>query len=325
MASTFQRFKHFLSLPTALILFLSASIGYFVIIDWINVTDVLDETTGYSYGYGYGYDCFTDRDKFTEQYVTKCKDKEEDYRYDYGYGYNPDAIVEQVEVIEKEKSSGGCRWCNYSQDYNNETINKEELKNSIKEFSEKPLSDAEKESIKDWKFNTETTIAYLYAKAFGITTIGNINDAQPEAWTTRAQLAKMMVQFSTNVLWKTADSTRTEICSTYADVDSSLGDLADFISLACEAKIMGLQVDEETPLVNFNPNAFVSRWEFLTVLGRLIFNNKYKNMEPYYAWYMDAFFTAGIIKVNDPTLLDIRAHIWIILQRTHDRLSQSWE
>lgn len=277
-----------------------------------------DTTTWYWYGYGYGYDCSINI--FNQ--IT-CKDNT--YRYDYGYGYNPDAIVEQVEVIEKEKWYGSCGWCNYSQDYNNETISKEELKNSIKEFSEKPLSDAEKESIKDWKFNTETTIAYLYAKAFGITTIGNINDAQPEAWTTRAQLAKMMVQFSTNVLWKTADSTRTEICSTYADVDSSLGDLADFISLACEAKIMGLQVDEETPLVNFNPNAFVSRWEFLTVLGRLIFNNKYKNMEPYYAWYMDAFFTAGIIKVNDPSLLDIRAHIWIILQRTHDRLSQSWE
>ena len=40
-------------------------------------------------------------------------------------------------------------------------------------------------------------------------------------------------------------------------------------------------------------------------------------MEPYYAWYMDAFFTAGIIKVNDPSLLDIRAHIWINSSKEH--------
>lgn len=83
--------------------------------------------------------------------------------------------------------------------------------------------------------------------------------AKPEEGTTRAQLAKMMVQFASKALGKTMDTTRVSMCSKYTDVDASLGDLKDFITVACASKIMGLEVDENTPLQAFDPNKIVTR------------------------------------------------------------------
>lgn len=57
------------------------------------------------------------------------------------------------------------------------------------------------------------------------------------------------------------------------------------------------------------------------MLGRLILNHAYENMDPYYAGYMTALLNAAIITVNDPTLLDSRANIWIMLERAHKWLA----
>lgn len=335
MSSRFEKLKVFLSLPTALVLFLTSSIAAFIVISEFSNWTTYDETTWYGYGYGYGYDpdeCVTKWITENEQFETTCY-----YEYNYGYGHNPDTITTTGDTITNTWNTstgsiwwygwwyaGGCLWCNYDPEYENIHIDTEKVRQTIDDFSQRPLTDEEKKSIENSVFNTETTLAYLYAKAFGITTLWSIEEAHPEQGTTRAQLAKMMVQFATNVLWKSInDPVRRTMCTRYWDVDAWLWDLAWFIVQACEAKIMGLQIDETTPLKNFSPHTFVTRWEILTVLWRMIFNNKFKDMDPYYIWYMNAFFKAGIIKVNDPTLLDIRAHIWIILQRTHDRLAHS--
>jgi len=86
MSSKIQKLKVFLSLPTALVLFLTSSIAFFVVVSNFSNWTTYDETTGYGYGYGYGYDCFTELNKYTEQYETYCKNRyATDYRYDYGY------------------------------------------------------------------------------------------------------------------------------------------------------------------------------------------------------------------------------------------------
>jgi hypothetical protein len=52
---------------------------------------------------------------------------------------------------------------------------------------------------------------------------------------TRAELAKMMSQYMTKVLGKTPTTGEK---ANYADVNESLGDLADFIEIAYAYKIM---------------------------------------------------------------------------------------
>ena len=60
------------------------------------------------------------------------------------------------------------------------------------------ISDAAKE-----KYSEEQIAAYTWAFENGITTINDIEKAKLADWLTRAQLAKMMSQYMTNVLWKT--------------------------------------------------------------------------------------------------------------------------
>lgn len=295
------KIKKFLTLPTVLVMSLAFIMAMPVvrstvltIISEFTNWDLLDSSNGYGYGYGYGYDGYS-------------------YYYGYGYGYNEGAIPNT-----QWWSSAGVGSLFRGNNEGAEDVDQNIVTNSLDNF----LSDTSHEgNIENSPFSDEINSAYQYAYALGITTMGDVESALPEQGTTRAQLAKMMVQFANNALGKHMDASRIAMCNVYADVDSSLGDLKDFITAACASKIMGLEVDETTPLVNFDPNKIVSRWEIVTVLGRLILNHAYENMDPYYAGYMTALLNAAIITVNDPTLLDSRANIWIMLERAHKWLA----
>jgi hypothetical protein len=85
----------------------------------------------------------------------------------------------------------------------------------------------------------------------------------------------MMSQYISSVLKKSplkADEPK------YSDVDSSLGDLADFIVKAYQYQIMGINADGSA-LESFNPNGLVSRAEFATVFSRVLFGSKYNQVE----------------------------------------------
>lgn len=303
-----KKIKKFLTLPTVMVLWLAvilAGPGMLTIISEFTNWELLDSSNGYGYGYGYGYNGTQ-------------------YYYGYGYGYNSWAIT-QPDSGNGWGGGGGGQISRGDTDTDNnvaDDIDEDVVQDSLDDFLDGKNDNGNKGgNTENSPYGDEINDAYKYAYAFGITTMGDVVAALPEQGTTRAQLAKMMVQFASNALGKKMDSSRITMCSNYTDVDASLGDLKDFIIAACASKIMGLEVDEKTPLQAFDPNKLVSRWEIATVLGRLIFGNAYKNMDPYYAGYMTALMNAGIITVNDPTLMDIRANIWIMLERTHTRLA----
>ena len=60
----------------------------------------------------------------------------------------------------------------------------------------------------------------------------------------------------------------------YKDVNTDLGDLADYIQIAYQLQIMGINADG-TPMQAFEPHKLVSRAEFATVLSRVIWGNKH--------------------------------------------------
>ncbi len=293
-----QKIKKILTLPVILVLSVSAMMAIVITINIVSEFtnwEVLDDSNGYGYGYGYG--CLMHLGNCTNYYV-----------YGYGYGYDANSIMIDEDTSDGGGSSSGPKSINNH-------IDEDTVEKSLEDFLD---GDAENQgNIKDSPFGDPINEAYQYAYSLGITTMGDVQSAMPEQGTTRAQLAKMMVQFASNALGKSIDASRIEMCSSYDDVDVSFGDLKDFIIAACSMKIMWLEVDENNPLPNFDPNSFVSRWEIATVLGRLIFGNAYKNIDPYYAGYMTALFNAGVMTINDPTIMDIRANIWIMLQRAH--------
>lgn len=171
------------------------------------------------------------------------------------------------------------------------------------------ISDSAKE-----KYNEEQIKAYEWAYENWVTTINDIDKARLSDWLTRAELAKMMSQYMTKVLWKTPAETEDKV--NYADVDQSLGDLADFIQTAYAYKIMWINADG-TPLKNFNPNGKVTRAEYATVFSRVLFGDKYNKSEwNYYEDHLKALNEAGILTNTTPSITEVRGWVMLMMYRS---------
>lgn len=170
------------------------------------------------------------------------------------------------------------------------------------------IPDAAKE-----KYSEEQIAAYTWAFENGITTINDIEKAKLSDWLTRAQLAKMMSQYMTNVLWKTpAEVKKVE----YADVDSSLGDLADFIQVAYAYKIMWINADG-TPIKKFNPKGQVTRAEYATVFSRVLFGDRFNKSEwNYYENHLAALKKVGILTNDTPSIKEVRGWVMLMMYRS---------
>ena len=163
------------------------------------------------------------------------------------------------------------------------------------------------------KYSEEQVAAYEWALEKGITTINDIEKARLSDWLTRAELAKMMSQYMTKVLWKTpVDTEKAE----YADVDESLGDLAEYIQTAYAYKIMWINADG-TPLKNFNPSGKVTRAEYATVFSRVLYGDKYNKSEwNYYDAHLEALKEAGILTNTTPSIQEVRGWVMLMMYRS---------
>ena len=163
------------------------------------------------------------------------------------------------------------------------------------------------------KYSEEQVAAYEWALENGITTINDIEKARLSDGLTRAELAKMMSQYLTKVLWKTPTTGEK---ANYADVNSSLGDLADFIEIAYSYKIMWINADG-TPLKNFNPRGKVTRAEYATVFSRVLFGDKYNKSEwNYYEDHIKALKEAGILTNDTPSIQEVRGWVMLMMYRS---------
>jgi hypothetical protein len=78
----------------------------------------------------------------------------------------------------------------------------------------------------------------------------------------RAHMAKMMVNYTKEVLGKTPD---TNIVCVFTDIDDQSTELQGYIEEACQLGLMGVDTTE------FNPNGTVTRAQFGTVLSRALY------------------------------------------------------
>ena len=162
-------------------------------------------------------------------------------------------------------------------------------------------------------FSEEQNQAYLWACGKDITTIRAISGARLDQPLTRAELAKMMSVYVTKVLGK--QPVLTGVVQ-YPDVDSKMGDLADYIQLAYQLQIMGIHHDG-TSLSYFEPNKFVTRAEFATVFSRVLYGAKYnQDGEGWANGHLNALKEAGILKNITPNMLELRGRVLLMLQRS---------
>ena len=166
------------------------------------------------------------------------------------------------------------------------------------------------------KYGEEVFVAYNWAINNWITTIDDVSKVQFNKKITRAELAKMMVEFMSWTLKKQPIITW-EV--NYRDVNyKNLWDLGWYIQLAYQFQIMGINADW-TPIEDFNPNKTVTRSEFATVLSRIMFGDKYnQDWENYYEKHIKALEKVNILGNTDPNLIEARWWIMIMLYKSKD-------
>jgi len=220
--------------------------------------------------------------------------------------------------------------CLYENETDSNLCTFSEKKDSTSEFLEEIVDDEvmvsdidsytpSDEEIK--KYGEEVFKAYNRAIGEGITTIDDINKAKLNTKITRAELAKMMVVYMSWVLQKEPVVTD-EV--NYKDINSrKLWNLTWYIQLAYQYQIMGINADW-SPMDNFNPNEPVSRWEFATVLSRVLFGEIYnQDGINYYEQHIEALNKANILNDTNPNLTEWRWWIMTMLYRSQSMIQSN--
>ena len=199
----------------------------------------------------------------------------------------------------------------------------EDTEATTEEIAEESNEEATEEAVEDnsikisdvarEKYGEEQIAAYEWAFNNGITTINDAEKASLWGGLTRAQLAKMMSQYLTNVLGQTPAETEK---ANYEDVNESLGDLADFIEIAYAYKIMWINADG-TPLKNFNPKWQVTRAEYATVFSRVLFGDRFNKTEwKYYENHIKALKSVWILTNDNPSIKEVRGWVMLMMYRS---------
>ena len=168
--------------------------------------------------------------------------------------------------------------------------------------------------IQNSQFTSEQKDAYLWACQHNITTMRTIQEARLDQPLTRAELAKIMSVYAMKEYHLKPLITG---AVNYKDVNTDLGDLADYIQLAYQLQIMGINADG-TPIQAFEPHKLVSRAEFATVLSRVIWGNKHNiSGDDRYSAHLQALKKYGVITSDVPAnWWELRGRALLMLHRT---------
>ena len=137
-------------------------------------------------------------------------------------------------------------------------------------------------------YTDEEMSAYDWAYKNWITTMPTIKEANMYGYIIRSHLAKMMSQFAINVVWAKPNIWK-EWCDKFNDIANETDELKWYMKTACELWLMWLHADGKTVKDNFDPNNYVTRAEFGTVLSRFLYldenNLTTQEIQEWAEWY----------------------------------------
>lgn len=163
-------------------------------------------------------------------------------------------------------------------------------------------------------YGKELTNAFQWAFSKWITTICPIEDANLKWLLTRKHMAKMISSFAIQVVWLNAKYYKK--CE-FRDIASETTEMKYYMKLSCQLWLMWLKYDW-TSDTKFNPNGYVTRAQFGTILSRLIRWNKYNwNPKNRYINHLKALQKVWIMKIiHTPMMKEQRWFVLIMLHRT---------
>ncbi len=185
----------------------------------------------------------------------------------------------------------------------------------------------------------EVTSAYNRAYNLGITTMYPIENANVYGYIKRSQLAKMISKFTMQFTNIKLNILRDCI---FPDMEKESLEMQYYAVIACQYGLMWLEEDGNTPKANFDPNLYVNRAQFGTVLSRLLFGDTYNIQDNernffvtirsgmdffvlntphaplmWYSKHLQALKEAGIMmRISTPMMLELRGYVMLMLMRT---------
>ena len=185
---------------------------------------------------------------------------------------------------------------------NNTTSNQSTTQNSSSSSKENTVT-----------VDPEILSAYEWAYENNITTITSLDEANPDWPVTRGHLAKMVVNYVTNVLGQEIPEKIPSECR-WNDWrwDWESEEIKDYAVKSCALWLMWLDMDK------FLPNMQVTRAQFGTIMSRLLWWKKYAWWTPYYRKHLNALKENGIMtQIENPERrVELRQWVWVMLMRS---------
>ena len=112
-------------------------------------------------------------------------------------------------------------------------------------------------------YSAEEVSAWAYAKQYGISTMSSACDARLHDYLTRAEMAKIAVQYIKTHLPERIPNLNKDCTKFARSIQKYKGtDLYDYMVEACQYEVMGIHTVDYTAVSNFMPDKFVTRAEF---------------------------------------------------------------
>jgi len=151
--------------------------------------------------------------------------------------------------------------------------------------------------------------AYTYAYSLWVTNRASVKEADLTWYVTRSQIAKMMSVYTIKALKKEVNTGT--MCS-FTDLKNESVESRQYITLACQLGIMGVGKSV------FDPNGFLTRAQFGTILSRSLRGDSNNGGKLYYEKHLQALKKAWIISslTNPERVKELRWWVMLMLYRT---------
>ena len=171
--------------------------------------------------------------------------------------------------------------------------------------------------------DNDTLCLYNWAFSYDITTIDTFEKSNPDWYVKRWHMAKMVVNFMINVLWKNLPSKTSYECQTLKAGNWwwESQEIHDYAIKSCMLWVMWINM----PNNEFRPNDIVNRAEFGTILSRIIwwskYNIKHTDTHPYYEQHLQMLKEEGIMtQIESPmTRKELRKRARLMLKRLAEK------
>ena len=170
----------------------------------------------------------------------------------------------------------------------------------------------------DWKIDMDDLMnVYIWARDNWITTWGTLEAALPDGYIERWEMAKLVVNFVNDVLWREVPKNIPSKCSRWdKETEWESAEEKKYAEQSCALWLMWIYMQ------NFKPNKLLDRAEFGTIVSRLLRWDKYNkpnatSINKYYTEHLDEVKKENLItKIDNPEAIkELRKWIWTVLKK----------